>query len=78
MAQGKQRIWLLTFPDWENTGNLVNLFFYTGNIVGTQENFENLEFLKILLLTLSPHGHQRTSHHSTPRTSQDVTAVNLK
>ena len=26
-AQGKQGIWLLTFPDRENTGNLVNLFF---------------------------------------------------
>ena len=37
-AQGKQGIWLLTFPDRENTGNLVNLFFYTGKI------------LKILLL----------------------------
>ena len=23
-AQGKQGIWLLTFPDRENTGNLVN------------------------------------------------------
>ena len=37
-AQGKQGIWLLTFPDRENTGNLVNLIFYTGKI------------LKILLL----------------------------
>ena len=26
-AQGKQGIWLLTFPDRENTGNLVNLIF---------------------------------------------------
>ena len=28
MAQGKQGIWLLTFPDRENTGNLVNLEFF--------------------------------------------------
>ena len=26
-AQGKQGIWLLTLPDRENTGNLVNLIF---------------------------------------------------
>ena len=32
-AQGKQGIWLLTFPDRENTGNLVNLIFYTGKIL---------------------------------------------
>ena len=36
-AQGKQGIWLLTFPDRENTGNLVNLIFYTGKIVATQK-----------------------------------------
>ena len=41
-AQGKQGIWLSTFPDRENTGNLVNLIFYTGKIVPTQGNFENL------------------------------------
>ena len=34
-----QGIWLLTFPDRENTGNLVNLIFYTGKIVATQGNF---------------------------------------
>ena len=38
-AQGKQGIWLLTFPDRENTGNLVNLIFYTGKIVLTQGKF---------------------------------------
>ena len=38
-AQGKQGIWLLTFPDRENTGNLVNLFFYTGKMVPTQGKF---------------------------------------
>ena len=38
-AQGKQGIWLLTFPDRENTGNLVNLIFYTGKIVPTQGKF---------------------------------------
>ena len=38
-AQGKQGIWLLTFPDREDTGNLVNLIFYTGKIVATQGKF---------------------------------------
>ena len=38
-AQGKQGIWLLTFPDRENTGNLVNLILYTGKIVATQGKF---------------------------------------
>ena len=38
-AQGKQGIWLLIFPDRENTGNLVNLIFYTGKIVATQGKF---------------------------------------
>ena len=38
-AQGKQGIWLLTFPDRENAGNLVNLIFYTGKIVATQGKF---------------------------------------
>ena len=38
-AQGKQGIWLLTFPDRENTGNLVYLFFYTGKMVPTQGKF---------------------------------------
>ena len=32
-AQEKQGIWLLTFPDRENTGNLVNLIFYTWKIL---------------------------------------------
>ena len=31
--QGKQGIWLFTFADRENTGNLVNLIFYTGKIL---------------------------------------------
>ena len=35
-----QGIWLLTFPDRENTGNLVNLIFYTGKIVSTQGKFK--------------------------------------
>ena len=38
-AQGKWGIWLLTFPDRENTGNLVNLIFYTGKIIATQGKF---------------------------------------
>ena len=48
MAQGKEGIWLLTFPGRENTGNLVNLFFLH------RENGANtgkiLNFLKILFL----------------------------
>ena len=39
MAQGKQGIWMLTFPDRENTGNSVNLIFYTGKILATQGKF---------------------------------------
>ena len=38
-TQGKQGIWLLTFADRENTGNLVNFIFYTGKIVPTQGKF---------------------------------------
>ena len=38
MAQGKQGIWLLTFPDRENTGNLVKKI-YTGKIVPIQGKF---------------------------------------
>ena len=41
MAQGKQGIWMLTFPDRENTGNLVNLILYTGKILKIQNFFEN-------------------------------------
>ena len=32
-------IWMLTFPDRGNTGNLVNLNFHTGKIVATQGKF---------------------------------------
>ena len=35
-AQGKQGIWMFTFPDRENTGNLVNFLH--------RENFLNFEF----------------------------------
>ena len=45
-AQGKQGIWLLTFPDRENTGNLVNLIFTQGKLWQHMENFENLEFFE--------------------------------
>ena len=38
-AQGKQGIWLLTFSDRENTGILVNLIFYTGEIVSARGKF---------------------------------------
>ena len=44
-SQGKQGIWLLTFPDRENTGNLVNLIFYTGKILKI-ENFLKISLLK--------------------------------
>ena len=37
MARGKQGIWMLTFPDRENRGNLVNLIFYTGKILSIQQ-----------------------------------------
>ena len=41
----------LTFPDRENTGNLVNLIFYTGkNYANTGKILKILNFLKILLL----------------------------
>ena len=36
-TQGKQGIWMLTFPDRENTGNLVNLIFYTGKILAKRK-----------------------------------------
>ena len=36
MVQGKQGIWMLTSPDREKTGNLVNLVFYMAKIVATQ------------------------------------------
>ena len=32
MAQRKQGIWMLTFPDRENPGNLVNLIFTQGKL----------------------------------------------
>ena len=35
----KQGIRMLTFPDRENTGNLVNLIFYTGKILATRGKF---------------------------------------
>ena len=37
-AQGKQGIWMLTFPDRENTGNLVNLSFTRGKLWQHREN----------------------------------------
>ena len=52
-AQEKQGIWPLTFPDRENTGNLVHLIFYMGKIVATQENFENLEFFENFVIKLA-------------------------
>ena len=50
-AQGKQGIWLLTFPDRENTGNLVNLFFTQGKLYQHRENFELFENFVIKVAT---------------------------
>ena len=44
MAQGKQGIWMLTFPDRENTGNLINLIFYTGKILSIQQGVKSPTF----------------------------------
>ena len=52
-AQGKQGIWLLTFPDRENTGNLLNLIFYTGKLCQHRENFENLEFFENFVIKVA-------------------------
>ena len=41
-AWGKQGIWMLTFPDRENTGNLVILIFTQGKLWQHRENFECL------------------------------------
>ena len=38
---------MLIFPDRENTGNLVDLIFYMGKIMTTQEKFRI--YLKILI-----------------------------
>ena len=50
MAQEKQGIWMLTFPDRENTGNLINLIFYTGKILATQGKFCVFSRVSSLLL----------------------------
>ena len=53
-AQGKQGIWLLTFPDRENTGNLVNLIFlHRENLWQHRENFENLEFFENFVIKVA-------------------------
>ena len=51
MAQGKQGIWMLTFPDRENTGNLVNLIFTQGKLWQHRENFEFFENFAIKVAT---------------------------
>ena len=54
MAQGKQGIWLLNFPDRENTGNLVNLIFlHRENCAKDRGNFENLEFFEIFVIKVA-------------------------
>ena len=40
-AQGKQEIWMLTFPDMENTGNSVNLIFTQVKLWQHRGKFEN-------------------------------------
>ena len=52
-AQGKQGIWLLTFPDRENTGNLVNLIFRQGKLWQHRENFENLGFFENFVIKVA-------------------------
>ena len=52
-AQGKQGIWMLTFPDRENTGNLVNLLFTQRKLWQHRENFENLEFLENFVIKVA-------------------------
>ena len=37
---------MFTFPDRENTGNLVNLIFTQGKLWQHKENFENLDFFE--------------------------------
>ena len=53
MAQGKQGIWLLTFSDRQNTGNLVNLIFIQGKLYQHRENFENLEFFENFVIKVA-------------------------
>ena len=48
MALSKQGIWKSIFPDRENTGNLLKMCFYTGNLSPTQGKFWELN--KILNL----------------------------
>ena len=50
-AQGKQGIWLLTFPDRENTRNLVKLFFTQGKWCQHRENLEFFENFVIKVAT---------------------------
>ena len=42
---GGEGIYMLSFPDMENTGNLVNLIFYTGKILATQHSAGYQSFL---------------------------------
>ena len=51
MAQEKQGIWLLTFPDRENSGNLVN--FLHGKLCQHRENFENLELFENFVIKVA-------------------------
>ena len=52
-AQGKQGIRLLTFPDRENTGNLVNLFFTQGKWCQHRKNLENFEFFENFVIKVA-------------------------
>ena len=52
-AHGKQGIWLLTFPDRENAGNLVNLIFLHRENCANMENFENLEFFENFVIKVA-------------------------
>ena len=52
-AQEKQGIWTLIFPDMENTGNLVNLIFYTGKNLSIQQGAKFPTFSYFLLIWYS-------------------------
>ena len=41
-------IWMLTFPDRENTVNLINLIFYTGKILSIQQGVKSPTFSNFL------------------------------
>ena len=53
MAKGKQGIWLLTFPDRENTDNLVNLIFLHRENCANTGKIKNLEFFENFVIKVA-------------------------